>query len=499
MSEKKEKKTGFLSSFFKIKTNTDLDNILLKQDIEKQNKRRFMKKVFVLIGLAFVVFIVGVTLEIMSVYKASKIEIANKKDKQVVELKADNFGIWQTEIEQKMADEKKKADATSARMENKIDATNEFLTKELPNTLKGIVSGVTLKIENLSDVMSKNNESLNSKIDDLSSKTDEKITYLEGKINKNIDEKMTEVDKKIKDLESIKSASVIPASPDGFPSISPKDAALPKPQEQVKKEYVYYKPNIKISQPDVEPEEEQEATNSAFDIPLGIAEAILVNGGDATIANMGNQEDSPVSLSLLTKMSIANGEYTNVENCLLLGNAIGNMNTERANIRLTKISCIFKDKQGNKYKAEGPIKGWVYDETSNLGVGGKLVTKEGKIIRATLPLAAVQTGLDYVTRKATNISVVGGGYGDLTSALGTGGSSAASETVSKMTDIYTKYLDAMTPTINFKGGRKVSILFQGGESLPLLPYDDKNEFNGDTLMDMQGEKYNYNGNEADYE
>lgn len=347
--------------------------------------------------------------------------------------------------------------------------------------------------------MNKNNESLNSKIDDLSSKTDEKITYLEGKINKNIDEKMTEVDKKIKDLESIKSASVIPASPDGFPSISPKDAALPKPQEQVKKEYVYYKPNIKISQPDVEPEEEQEATNSAFDIPLGIAEAILVNGGDATIANMGNQEDSPVSLSLLTKMSIANGEYTNVENCLLLGNAIGNMNTERANIRLTKISCIFKDKQGNKYKAEGPIKGWVYDETSNLGVGGKLVTKEGKIIRATLPLAAVQTGLDYVTRKATNISVVGGGYGDLTSALGTGGSSAASETVSKMTDIYTKYLDAMTPTINFKGGRKVSILFQGGESLPLLPYDDKNEFNGDTLMDTQGEKYNYNGNEADYE
>lgn len=499
MSEKKEKKPGFWNSFFKIKTNTDLDEVLLKEDIEKRNKRRFMKKVFVFMGLAFIAFVIGAMLEIVSVYRDSKIEVAHKKDKQVVELKTDNFGIWQTEIEQKMQAEKKKTESDMFRMENKIDATNEFLTKELPKTLKGIVSGVTLKLNDLSNVVSENNQSINKKIDNLSLQTDEKITYLEGKINTNIDKKIDEVDKKIKDLESIKSApitSTAPAvMPEGFPSITSKDTALPKPQE----EYVMYKPNIKISQPDIEPQEVEKIPQSTFDIPLGIAEAILVNGGDATIANMGNQEDSPVSLSLLTKMSIANGEYTNVENCLLLGNAIGNMNTERANIRLTKISCIFKDKQGNKYKAEGPIKGWVYDETSNLGVGGRLVTKEGKIIRATLPLAAIQTGLDYVTRKATNISVVGGGYSDLSAALGTGGSSAASETVSKMTDIYQKYLDAMTPTINFKGGRKVSILFQGGESLNLVPYDDKNEFNGDTIIENQGEKYNYNGNEADYE
>ncbi|PAF53828.1 hypothetical protein BKH42_03610 [Helicobacter sp. 13S00482-2] len=491
-----EKKKGFWEKFFKIKTDTKLDEILLKKDVEKKFKSRITKKFFILLGLGLIVFFILVIVQSISIMKNENIEVAEKKNRQVVEIKTDNFGIWQSQFEQKFKDEKKERIADGKRIESKIDATNDFLTKDLPETLKKIVSGINNKFKDFASDFKEETKSLGNKIDNLAKDTDRKIDNLEDKINKEIEIKFVDVNSKIQDLSNK------PIVAQGIlPEVSNKDTALPKPVDIPKEEEeVIYQANIKVSQPDPVEEEVQERKELTFNAPLGVAQAILLNGGDASVANMGNQEDSPVALSLLTKMSIANGEYTNVEDCLLLGNAIGNMNTERANIRLTKISCIFKDKQGNKYRAEGAIKGWIYDETSNLGVGGKLITKEGKIIRATLPLAAAQTGLDYITRKASNVSLVGGGYSDLTAALGSGGSSAATQTISKMTDIYTKYLDAMTPSINFKGGRKVSILFQGGESIPLVPYDDKNNFDGEGVFNsIQGEKYNYQGNEADYD
>ncbi|PAF46331.1 hypothetical protein BKH46_08060 [Helicobacter sp. 12S02634-8] len=491
-NEEKPKKSGFFG-MFKIKTHTAIDEIASKDDAIKKQKSKMNKRIGILFFLMAAGFIIAVMIRAVSIYSEHENDYIDQTKRQVVEIKTDNFAIWQSAIMQKMKDEKSAVDGQFKDLNAKLESTSSFLTKELPQTLKEAFDNVGSKINDLSNQTQSIQSSVNQKIDDMSKNTDAKISALQKDFK---DEIHTQIDKVNTEIKGIKekqnTMSVTPPSIADLPTLSEDASKLPVPVEQKKEELKSYPIAFTVRPSLSAPPEEEQEGEPFFNVRAGLAQGILINGVDAAIANQGSQEDSPVYISLLTRMTIANGEYTNVKDCLLIGGAVGSFTTEAVKIRLTKISCVFSNQMGEKFVAEGNIQGWVTDENSKIGLGGQLITKEGKIIRAALPLAFLQTGFDYITRKATNVSVVGGGYTDLQAALGTGSSSAASNTISKMADIYSKYAQSLTAVVSIMGGRKVTILFKGGEKIKLEPYEDKTGREGSEMgIDMGDNQYDY--------
>lgn len=518
--ENKPKKS-FLSRF-KIKTDSALDDIHSKEDSVREYKSKMTKRVLIVFAMIIVGFIIAVILKAFANYKQAVKEYANQESRQVVQIKTDNFAIWQTAIQQKMKDEKAQNEKRLFEFNKKLEGTNEFLKKELPSIMKNAFDKIGKNIDELSNQNRKTQDSLSDKINEFYDKTNSEIKSLKAEIKDDFSKKTKDFDEKIgaldKKIEKMPKAVQQNSENVDFPALTEDASSLPIPSqnkkeaegsgeneqlgktEQVEK-FRTYQIAFKVSPSEPKPEVENNQTEAFFDIYSGLAQGILLNGVNAAVVNQGNQEDSPVYISLLTKMNIANGEYTNVKDCLLIGNAVGELATETVKIRLVKISCVFTNQIGDRFVAEGSLKGWATDENSNIGLRGQLITGEGKIIRAAIPLAAAQVGFDYVTRKANDVNVISsGGLGDLQNSLKSGFSSSGSNTLSKMTDIYTKYLDSLTAVVSIMGGRKVTILFNGGEKIKLEPYKDDTSAEGrDFGISLEDDKYNYSQRKVYFE
>lgn len=336
-----------------------------------------------------------------------------------------------------------------------------------------------------------------------------KQTEVFGKVNEEIVKRVEELSGKVAELEqtsegqritleSIKEGSVElekPSKANDRTKEDKKDDKEGKTKGRNQQDAIAkkdkYKPQVTITfmpstmeyveEKNLEPKMQPKKKNDSLDIQLGVAKGILTTGAEAKVAGFGGQteENAPVLIRLLSNMTIANGNYTQVNDCFLLGGARGELATNRAVIRLIKISCIFQDERGERYVASGNVKGWVYDENSSLGVSGELISREGKIIQTMLPLSLLQAGMDYLTQNSTNVFLDGN---NVTSALGnsfsSGLSNGASEPLQKIYDYYTNYLDALSPSIYFRAGREISILFKGGEKIKLELYKNQEDYDG---------------------
>ena len=148
---------------------------------------------------------------------------------------------------------------------------------------------------------------------------------------------------------------------------------------------------------------------------------------------------------------------------MLLGAAAGQLTDSRGTIILNKISCILTNhKTGKTYRAEDRIEGWVFGEDGLVGLKGRLITREGDIIATALPLTLLETAMTYITEKArSSVQVVGtndigfGGY------VSSGAKYGGTEVLTKLADIYIKYLDALNPVVSILPGREVTVAFRG--------------------------------------
>lgn len=521
------KKLGFfemLKDKLSSKTNSALDEMDSRDRIKERYRQTRNKKIAIFLLVALGVFLILVIMHAITLYKESQEVYAEKQERQTVDIKVDNFALWQQQAEQRMnnLDEKTKQrfqdidDSLKSIKETGLLGLQEAIRKgfaEISTNVKStnekidiIDKSTSKKIEDINERVLKQNSNFTTFKDELlsllgknSEELEKKLEELKQKQAEQVAAVQTQKDDEKTNIKQVTSGDLI-----GFPDsdtstgegVDGNESVVATNETLVKQKF---KLKVETKEPDVDETypSPNEPRNLTFDIMLGLSRAILVNGADATILGMGRQEDAPVALSILSKMSIANGEYTNTRDCLALGSAVGQMTVQKAQIRLDKISCIFTNAEGDKFIAEGQVQGWVIDENGQLGVQGVLITQEGKILRSTLPLAAVQTALDYVTRSATNVVVPAGGtttgYQNLNASFGTGSSNAANQSLSKIIQIYEKYLQQLNPVVNIRAGREVSLLFKGGEKITLVPYKGQGIAGLDSSDDigMGDDKYNY--------
>jgi conjugal transfer pilus assembly protein TraB len=207
----------------------------------------------------------------------------------------------------------------------------------------------------------------------------------------------------------------------------------------------------------------ENATEVNIVIPPGtFVPAVLLSGVDAPTMGEGVAKEYPVLLEITDMAFLPNNWREDIRKCFAVGWAKGDLASERAYIRIDRMSCVSKN--GKVYVAEGSNFAAVYGEDGKVGLLGRVVAKEGAILGRAL-LAGFMQGVGQILQQSAtvvNISPVGG---TTTASVKTGqalryslfgGASKAAEILAKE---YERLIKITFPVIEINAGRKVDIVF----------------------------------------
>ena len=421
---------------------------------------------------------------------AKKAQFAKQQDREKIldDSNFDNFSIYSSQIDSQI----QKLNKNQEELKQNIDSL-------VVNTKKSI-SEFGKQINSFQSRQANNNTKFQQEIKDNINNIQQSFSELKQKQNdiyENFNSKLKDQDKKINELSKTNPNS------SNYPNNQGSNNTLKKGGEQIATgENKIYNEEWSINVIDINGGEDINEDNNEYkpnnlQINAGVAQGVVISAGSATVIGMGRQEDLPVAVKITSDMINANDSKTQMKGCVVYGTGTGSMVDERVNVRLSKISCVFNGEDGQEWVAESQVKGYLSDENGGAGLSGTLITKEGKILQATLPLALYQSGLDYIS-KLGSTTIVGLGTGTSTalSSLGTGVNSSGSTTISRITNIYEKYLQAMNPVVNVKAGREVTVNFSGGENIALKvkhysPVETKKDRNVNRNLIMNDSGYDY--------
>jgi len=260
-----------------------------------------------------------------------------------------------------------------------------------------------------------------------------------------------------------------------------------KQKEIVQREKdIYYSINIEDVSKDSSPYDykiSQQANNDKnntlppFVLRQGLTNGVLVTGISAPTFSDTEKNPAPVFITFKGSSIISNMFKQDVKNCTATGSTFGNIITRRAEILINKISCTY-EQDGKTYMVRNNVKGWVYDgNDGRYGIPGILVDHSGTILNDSVIIGMLKGFGNFMTKSASifasqgqNTATTSGNplyspaqvaqtnlVGGIGNQLGDG--------FNIITDYYKKIIDQLYPYIDVKGGRKITIFFDGGETL----------------------------------
>jgi conjugal transfer pilus assembly protein TraB len=192
---------------------------------------------------------------------------------------------------------------------------------------------------------------------------------------------------------------------------------------------------------------------------------VLLNGLDAGTSSQTQSNPEPVLLRVQDNAVLPGSAQFHLRSCFMLGAGYGSLSSERVYIRLSQLSCV--DKNQTLVLSE-PVRGYVVDSDSMLGLRGKLIDRQGARIGKAL-LAGFAEGL---------ANAFGGAQGVMTtSAIGTestitgsaavraAGLTGAATASSQLAQFYLQQAESIFPVISVRGGRLATAVFT--TSVPL--------------------------------
>lgn len=221
----------------------------------------------------------------------------------------------------------------------------------------------------------------------------------------------------------------------------------------------------------------QDSGKPSYYLMPGLAKATLITGFLAPTLTIGEGQPKPVMLSLDSDVITANDSTINIQDCTMTGVATGNLSTSRAEIRLNQLNCVFNYKNGRQGRITQEINAWVYDKDSMYGLKGRLVSSEGKVIKAAMPISIIQAligTLAQASSSATTVStgVLGatttttnpGGIAGMEQGAMQGASQGMNKSLQKLVDYYLSMLKELNPSVEVLGGRsELTVMFKGGK------------------------------------
>ena len=311
-----------------------------------------------------------------------------------------------------------------------------------------------------------------------------RISDLENKLS-SIEKTLQEINKKLQERNyktqktvSSKEKTIHIPEKEALPPIKikldeipkPSRAEVPPPIELNRKKYSQRKEPpqfeefVQEDKKGVEKKKGEKEKQVSIYIPMGFSKALLLNGVDAPTLAYGRQNPHPVLMLLLDKTILANNKKLDLKGCFVMGTAFGELSSERAYIKLSRISCI--DEKGKIYQKK--VEGVVIDADGKTGLKGRLVSKFGSVLAKQF-MAGILEGISRILQASyttVQISPIGTtstiNPEDITKvSIASGFGSAAR----KLADFYISLAKEYFPVIEVRAGRRVTVFFYGGEKL----------------------------------
>jgi len=191
---------------------------------------------------------------------------------------------------------------------------------------------------------------------------------------------------------------------------------------------------------------------------------VLLSGLDAPTGGVSSTNPHPVLLKLAGHGTLPNRFRSRVKECFVTAAGYGDISSERAYLRLERLSCVLK--HGDVIEVR--VKGYVSGEDGKTGVRGRLVSKQGQIIAKSLLVGlagGIGTGLAR-TMTTTSTSALGAVQSvDPGKIFQYGLSQGASSALDKIADWYLKRANETYPIIEVDAGRTVDVILTEGVDL----------------------------------
>jgi len=202
-------------------------------------------------------------------------------------------------------------------------------------------------------------------------------------------------------------------------------------------------------------------------LPPSFMEAQLLTGFDASTSGKGTNNPEPLLLRIQTPAVLPNDIKANLAGCFVIAEAVGRLDKERADVRLVSLSCLSNE---GKAIIDTPVKGFVTDSDSKVGLSGRVVSRMGAATARTI-VAGFFGGMgDMLKSAATTQS---------TSALGTTTSvdssqiakysigGGLSEGAASLHDFYLSLAKQATPVIEVGAAKKITVIISEGKELEI--------------------------------
>lgn len=200
-------------------------------------------------------------------------------------------------------------------------------------------------------------------------------------------------------------------------------------------------------------------------LPIGFAKVRILGGLDAPTNGQAQNEPLPLILEIIDSAILPNQFRANTKQCLLIGQAWGDISSERAYGRIETLSCIRHDGS----VLEVAAKGSVYGEDGKYGIRGRLVSKQGQILANALfagVISGIGQGIQFrstsntVTPLGSTISTPNANQGF---EAGFGG--GLGKALDRLAGYYVSLAEKTFPVIEIDAGRIVDVAFTKGITL----------------------------------
>jgi len=505
---KKEKKSFF--SFFKKKRKREY---LTEDDIQKAKKQISVKFVILLSFFSFLILVlIAIVITLKRSYNTKRVVVKIPKEQQTLKLIDNNDNLWKLQVDNQLH-------SLNIKLNKKIGEIKNIIKKENNITLNAVENLIENKVTNKIN-------SIESQISQLKNQKQEILQEVKQENQQVLQQAKTYALQKSLELETklsqLKPISVSIKQNNFSSNVKTKHSNKNKSKSKIKKP----KSTHKLYQQRVQEVEEEVANLNIENIPLdisiqkhlkqphalkkenipyhlmtGFVKAILITGVSAPTFSAGLLNPKPVLLSVMGKAIIANDQDENIKNCLLIGKATGNMNTSRAEILITRISCSIPTNIPGVYKkieATGNPIGWVIGEDGKYGLRGRLVDSAGKVIMRQIMVGFLQ-GVSQAFAPSTILPVqttTTNTLKNVQNAIGSGISQGASNAFASLAEYYKKMLDGMYPYVDVMAGRKVTVLLKGFQNIKITKYRkvDISKTNNNEYGEASYEVHiNYNG------
>jgi conjugal transfer pilus assembly protein TraB len=218
---------------------------------------------------------------------------------------------------------------------------------------------------------------------------------------------------------------------------------------------------------------EDAAVNGEFEktyIPAGaFARAVVLGGVDAPTGGQAQQNPHPILLRILGDARLPGGARVNMKDCVATADAVGDLSSERVQIRLQRLSCrIGVDKM-----ADISVKGHLDGEDGKAGMRARLVTKTGQVLSNALltgTLSSLGTAIQATSQTTTGTALgttvtTGDSTSDVVRYAAGGGVSKAFD---RLANYYITLADKLFPVLELDSMRVGDIVFTQGFTLEAL-------------------------------